>query len=295
MIRARFSQRFRALLSGSGDGVPQWTPLVAAGADAGMFGPEDAPWIVHADIATLVGGIRALLVQAMHPGSLAGVVQHSRYEEDALGRLHGTIRWLTITTFGARSAVEDEAARVRALHERVRGSYVTSAGLQHRYRASDADLLSWVHMAFTDAFLAAHLLYGRRTIDADAYVADWARAAEPLGLTSAPANVGALRQSMAERRAELRVDDAALRVVRFVRGMPFPAAARPVYWLLFQAAVDSLPADYRRLLGLRALPSPIVRPLVRGMLASMRWLIGDASPMEMAALQRRAALSQRHA
>ena len=295
MIPARFSKRFRALLSGSGDGVPQWTPLVEAGADEGMFGPEDAPWIVHADIATLVGGIRALLIQAMHPGSLAGVVQHSRYEEDALGRLHGTIRWLTITTFGARSAVEDEAARVRALHEHVRGSYQTTDGVERRYKASDRDLLAWVHMAFTDAFLATHLLYGRRAVDADAYVADWARAAEPLGLASAPSSVGALRRSMEERRHELRVDDAARRVIRFVRRMPFPAAARPVYWLLFQAAVDSLPADYRRLLGLRALPSPVVRPLVRGMLASMRWLIGDASPMEMAALQRRASLPQRRA
>ena len=33
----------------------------------GYFLPSDAPWVVHADFGTLVGGIRALLMQALHP------------------------------------------------------------------------------------------------------------------------------------------------------------------------------------------------------------------------------------
>lgn len=290
MIRAEFSRRFRALLSGSGTGVPAWTPLVAAGDDEGLFGPEDAAWIVHADLATLVGGIRALLVQALHPGSLAGVVQHSRYASDVLGRLHGTIRWLTISTFGSTAAVEEEAARVRALHEHVRGSYVTGDGIERRYRASDEALLSWVHLAFTDAFLACHAIYGARPVDADAYVAGWARAVQPLGLMEAPSSIDELRSVMASRREELRVDATTRRIVEFIRHAPFPRPARPLYWLLFQAAVDSLPRDYRELLGVRTLPRPIIRRVVQRLLGVMRWGLGDVSPMETAALQRRLSL-----
>jgi uncharacterized protein (DUF2236 family) len=62
-------------------------------------------------MATLVGGVRALLMQALHPGSLAGVRNHSRYQNDPLGRLAGTIQWLTVTTFAARESILREAGR----------------------------------------------------------------------------------------------------------------------------------------------------------------------------------------
>lgn len=148
-------------------------------------------------------------------------------------------------------------------------------------------------MAFTDAFLTIHEHYGHRPVDADAYVAGWARAVEPLGYADAPTTAAGLRAAMRARQGELRVDDTTRRVVRFIRRIPFPLAARPVYWWLFQAAVASLPDDYRRMLGLRSLPQWFVRPVVRGMLASMRWALGDRSPMENAALQRRALLAGR--
>lgn len=106
-LQENLSKRFRKLLSGDPQGIPPWLPIVAEGDEPGLFLPTDAPWIVHADFATLVGGIRALLMQALHPGSLAGVAQHSRYEEDPLGRLSGTIRWLTITTFGSKTAIQN--------------------------------------------------------------------------------------------------------------------------------------------------------------------------------------------
>ncbi len=98
-IQANFSRRFRILLTGDPEGVPPWLDVVAAGEGPGLYLPTDAPWVAHGDLATLVGGIRALLMQALHPGSLAGVRSHSRYKDDPLGRLSGTIRWLTITTY----------------------------------------------------------------------------------------------------------------------------------------------------------------------------------------------------
>ena len=120
-LQEALSKRFRRLLSGDPDGIPPWLEVIAAGDEPGLYMPTDAPWIVHADFGTLVGGIRALLMQALHPGSLTGVANHSRYEQDPLGRLAGTIRWLTVTTFGSHAAVAGESSRVNRLHTRVAG------------------------------------------------------------------------------------------------------------------------------------------------------------------------------
>ncbi len=291
MIRREMTRRFRALLSGAQSGVPEWTSLVAQGDDEGFFGPDDEAWVVHSDLATMIGGIRALLMRALHPGSLAGVVQHSRYEEDVLGRLNGTIRWLTISTFGSTTAIADEAARVRALHERVRGSYRTKDGSTRNYRASDTDLLQWVHVAFTDSFLTVHQRYGRRPVDADAYLAGWSRAVEPLGLVGAPSSQAGMQATIAGYREQLVVDDTTRKVVAFIRRVPFPRGARLVYRLLFAAAVETLPAEYRHLLGLRAAPAPLVRASTRMLLHGMRWVIGQRSPMELVALERRQRVS----
>ncbi|MEL0261498.1 MAG: oxygenase MpaB family protein, partial [Aquiluna sp.] len=135
-LQESLSRRFRRLLSGAQDGIPPWLEVVAEGNEPGLFVPTDAPWIVHRDFATLVGGIRALLLQALHPGALGGVAQHSRYEEDPLGRLSGTIRWLTVTTFGSLAAVRGEASRVNRMHERVVGQYQPNQGETRSYRAA---------------------------------------------------------------------------------------------------------------------------------------------------------------
>lgn len=290
-MRAEISRRFRALLSGSPTGIPEWTPAVEAGDDFGLYLPTDAPWVVHADLATMIGGIRALLLQAMHPGSLAGVVQHSRYEEDVLGRLSGTIRWLTIATFASKSAVQDESARVRAMHDRVRGSFVENSGAERRYTAADPDLLRWVHLAFTDSFLAAHLRFGRAPIPggATAYVGEWAKAVEPLGLANPPRSLAELKEQIAGYAGELRFDDRTRRVVAFIQRPPLPGAAKYVYRLLFAAAVTTLPADTRRQLELKR-PSRLVVPLTRGFLFGLRLVLGAESPLESAALQRHARL-----
>lgn len=296
MIRSELRRRLRRLLSGSQTGVPEWTPLVEAGDDPGLFAPDDAPWVVHADIATTIGGVRALLVQALHPGSLAGVMQHSRYEEDVLGRLHGTIRWLTISTFGSRRAVEDEAARVRGMHDRVRGKFVDQHDEQREYRASDQDLLQWVHLAFTESFLAAHLQYGKRPIPggSDAYVAQWGAAVTPLGLLDPPTSAWDLHRRMDQYEPVLRVDTKTRRVIDFIKQAPLPLAARPAYRILFWAAVDLLPPRYASMVDVRIPPRWLVRMLATAAVTVMRAIIGRTSPLEDAARLRLQRLSDTH-
>lgn len=287
-VQEYFSRKFRSLLSGAPDGIPPWLEAVAKGDDPGLFLPNDAPWVVHRDFATLVGGIRALLLQAMHPGALGGVTQHSRYEDDPLGRLSGTIRWLTVTTFGSLEAVSQEATRVNRMHDRVSGDYVDKFGQSRNYRASDADLLLWVHIAFMDSFLRSHQLYSRAVIPggADAYVKLWGKSVEPLGLKSVPTNEAELLRTMGEYSAVLNCDEKALSVIRWIKNAPLPKTAKPVYALLFQAALASLPIEIRAKIGMRHLPLWILRPLVTNLLAFGRFIIGPDSPIEDAAIAR---------
>ena len=284
------SVKFRRLLSGDPDGIPPWLELVAQGDKPGYFMPTDAPWIVHRDFGTLVGGIRALLMQAMHPGTLAGVAQHSRYEQDALGRLAGTIRWLTTTTFGSVDAVASEASRVNRLHERVTGEYTDASGKAKSYRAADEDLLLWVHAAFTDSFLTCHLMYAWRELPGgpDAYVSQWSKSVAPLGLSRVPMSKAALDEFIATclSNGTLRVDETTLRVVKFIKRPPLPRVAGMAYRLLFAAAVASLQPEVQKMLGLKPLPVWFIQPVTRGALKFLNLLIGPESPIEEGALRR---------
>lgn len=298
-LQESLSKRFRRLLSGDPDGVPPWLDVIAAGDEGGLYLPGDAPWIVHADFGTLVGGIRALLMQALHPGSLTGVATHSRYEQDALGRLAGTIRWLTVTTFGSHAAVAGEAQRVNRMHKRVTGEYETSSGEQRAYKAADPDLLLWVHIAFMDSFLRCHQMYAWREIPvgtdagavagesgADAYIRLWAKSVAPIGLDAAPKNEAQLLAEIDRYKRELVATPKTLDVVKFIKRPPLPVLARPVYWLLFEAAVVSLPIEFRELLGLKAKSRRVIQPLTRGILRFIRLAIGPESPIEDGAVER---------
>ena len=237
--------------------------------------------MVHADLGTLVGGVRALLMQALHPGSLAGVRTHSRYKDDPLGRLAGTIRWLTITTFASHEALAAEASRVNRMHDRVKGQYESSSGESRSYRAADPDLLRWVHIAFMDSFLRSHQIFSTQPIPggADAYVSLWAKSVEPLGLTDVPMNEKELLTWLDRYRGELSVNDDTRDVIQWLRNPPLPIAARPVYALLFQSALASLPPEHRKLIGLKSLPLSVLRPITRTLLKSIRLAIGPENPL----------------
>lgn len=294
-LQEHLSRRFRRLLSGDPNGVPPWLGVVAEGDEPGLFLPGDAPWVVHADFGTLVGGIRALLMQALHPGSLTGVKNHSRYESDPLGRLAGTIRWLTVTTFGSKTAVQNEANRVNRLHDRVTGEYTSGAGEVKAYKAADEDLLLWVHIAFMESFLVAHQMYstieipkGAKATGADNYVFQWSASVKPLGLEKCPMNLNELEKEIASafREGVLVSNENTQKVLGFIKSPPLPIFARIVYALLFEAAVVSLRPEARSLLGLKAKPKRIIQPITRFVLRAMRIAIGPESPIEDAALAR---------
>lgn len=289
-LQERFGTKFRRIITNTEDGVPPWMAAVESGEIRGLYLPHDAPWVVHGDVATLIGGIRALLMQALHPGSLTGVEQHSRFEHDPLGRLAGTTKWLTIATFGSAEALESESARVNRMHDHVKGQYVTGAGVTKDYKAADPDLLAWVHIAFTDSFLTTHELFGEEKIPggADEYVSQWSKSVIPLGLTAAPMSRAELKAEIKRYKDEgiLATNETTKRVVEFIRKPPLSRTAMVAYDRMFDGAVASIPADLQKMLGLKGKSINVAGPITRGLLRAMRLALGPISPLEVAAIDR---------
>lgn len=293
------ANRFREVVSGSKDGKPEWVDSISLGNDEGLFGPRSAVWKIHGNVATIVGGIRALLLQATHPAPLNGVATHSRYESDPLGRLAGTTKWLTITTFASREVIEREAARVNAMHSKVSGTFTTKDGASAPYRASDERYLLWVHCAFTDSFLKTYLALGQgirppseddspltgRDL-ADAYVAEWARSAIPLGLMNAPKNLEELERTLDDFRSEeLALNDKTKEVVEFILRPPFSQGGLFFYSILAKAAILTLDERDRRLLQLKK-PWRINLLLSKMALVLLSAILGHRSPSEKVAVER---------
>jgi uncharacterized protein (DUF2236 family) len=261
MARPALRARLLTALSGDPEGAPAWVLALADGDDEGYFAEDGAAWTVHEGTATFVAGIRALLIQALHPGPMAGVHDWSRYREDPLGRLAGTVRWILCLTYGSKTQADAETARVARLHTRVNGSYVDGSGGERAYSAADAALADWVHLAFTDAFLTCHERWGGPIPGgADAYVAEWALAGRLMRVAEPPLTRPDLHARMDGylERGELRGDERTRDVVRFLRRPPFSGRMGFAYRMLFAAAIATIPRRYRKLLGVRRAPFPVV-------------------------------------
>ncbi len=281
------ADKFREIVSGAKDGRPDWVNTIAIGSGPGLFGPGSAVWQVHGCIATLVGGVRALLLQAAHPAPLSGVAEHSRYESDPLGHLAGTTRWLTVTTFAAAEVIESEAARVNAMHEHVKGEFKNKHGVEQSYKAKDPRFLLWVHCAFTDSFLKTHLALGY-PIDqgADTYVAQWSKSAIPLGLTNAPMSVADLEAALNDFRAnDLATVARTAEVVRFILNPPFKGPGKYFYKIISNAAIATLDQHELTLLGLNK-RSTMWLKMARVSLGLFLAILGPEAPAVLVAKER---------
>jgi uncharacterized protein (DUF2236 family) len=245
------------------------------------FERDSAICQVHSDASMFVGGIRALLLQSLHPLAMAAVDAHSGYRGDPWGRLQRTSTFLAETTFGTIEDADTAIAVVRAVHERVRGT----APDGRAYVAADPHLIRWVHVAEVDSFLRAHDRYGARPLAAggrDAYVAETAHVARALGALDVPETVAELDQVLAGYRPELKGTPAARRAARFILvHPPVPLALRAPYALLSAAAVGMMPRWSRWPLRLPYLPlteATAVRTSGIVVTEAIRWAMGAGAP-----------------
>jgi len=240
------------------------------------FTEADPIWRVHSDAAMFVAGIRALLLQSLHPLAMAGVAGHSGYQGDPWGRLQRTSTFLATTTFGTIEDAEAVIARVRGIHEGVRGK----APDGRHYAASDPHLLKWVHVAEADSFLQAHQRYAVTPLtpaEADSYVEDLCVVATRLGVIDPPTTVAELDAAVASYRPELEGSTEAREAARFLLlHPPLPWSARPGYGALAGAAVALLPSWAREHLALPYLPlaeKAIALPVGGAATSVIRWAL----------------------
>ena len=219
--------------------------------DDGFFGPGSVTWRVSADLASPVAGLRSLLMQALHPLALAGVDQHSGWRRDPAGRLAATTGYLATVTFGERAAAMRAAARVRHIHDHVRGTDAVTGQL---YAAGDPALLLWLHGTLVDSVLAAASLVGMELSAADSnrYVAEMVTAAELTGVPRplVPSSVPELDLYIASVRPRLRCTPAVAESMVCLLDPPGLEENTAEIWQdVRDAAIAALPRWARQLFG----------------------------------------------
>ena len=242
--------------------------------DHALFPRDSVIWQVHGDVTSMMaGGIAALLLQMLHPGALGGVWDHSDVHSDMLGRLRRTARFIAVTTYGERDSALAAIAKVRQIHEQVRGMLADGTP----YRADDPHMLSWVHVAGALMFLDGWRRYGdpgMSMTDQDRYLAEAGEVARMLGADRVPDTRSAAEQLVRDFRHELRADDRSRAFRDLVLNVPAPSIAEAaVQRLLTGAAVDLLPGWARQMHDVRGLPlaAPPLRAATFGLASTLRW------------------------
>ncbi|MGK9045777.1 DUF2236 domain-containing protein [Stutzerimonas chloritidismutans] len=248
--------------------------------DPGLFGPESVCWRVHGDFTSMmVGGISALLLQALHPLALSGVWDHSNFREDLLGRLRRTGQFISATTFGSHADADRLIERVKRIHAGVSGT----APDGRPYAASDPDLLTWVHVAEVSSFLKSHLRYLNPDLPAaeqDRYYAEVALIAERLGAGDVPRSRAQIEAYLERTSPQLRSDERALEILQILRTAPAPSPLlRPFGTLMLHAGVELLPEWAQEMLGLTLSASrrQLIRAGVRSTAPVVRWAVLSGS------------------
>lgn len=230
-----------------------------AAVDHGLFGPRSVTWRVHLEPVLFVAGMRALLLQSLHPRVMRATYQNSALFDPAKAfpRFLRTVEFVETRTFGSTAEVERAAARVRGLHAKLRG-FDPDTG--EHYRVDEPSGLLWVHCAEIDSYVDVARRVGIiDDTEADAYVAENVRAAQVIGLN--PADVPASRAELAEYfagvRPRLRVTE---ETRRGVGGLLIPRGTAPrsvklTISVVASAAIATLPRWARRLYGLPGLPT----------------------------------------
>lgn len=267
-LRDAVVRRVRATFNDTSRGQ---TPVPPS--DDALFPPDSPIRMVHADVtAMMVGGIRGLLLQMLHPHALQGVLDHSDFRADMHGRLRRTARFIATTTFGQQDAARQAIDRVNAIHEQVAGTLPDGTP----YSARDPATLAFVHLAEATSFLAAYRRYVRPAMplaEQDEYFRQFAVVARLLDADPVPETRSEAERMMRERRSELRGSAEAREVANLVLNQRPEGAPVLVQQMLGGAAVDLLPPFARAMLMLRNPPLGALgaRMATDGMGRTLRW------------------------
>lgn len=258
MVDLFIQQMVRQLVGGS---RPPTAFLTPAG-DPGLLGPDSMPWEVHADfMAMMIGGISSLVLQALHPGALAGVWDHSSFRTDLQGRLGRTAFFIAATTYGSTAMANEMIDKVNRIHGHITG--IDEFGKP--YSASDSHLLNWVHLTETSSFMRAYLRYRNPNLakaEMDRYFAEMRLIGNRLGAINLPDTTLDTDQAIAAYVPELHFGERARAIVTLLDEYPSSLQSRPFVRLVSKAGFLNLPDWAYPIIG-RKVPSAFERSAVQ--------------------------------
>jgi len=267
-LRLGLVERVRGVFNDTAQGEQPTPP-----SDEALFERDSPIRMVHADlVGMMVGGIRALLLQMLHPDALQGVIDHSNFREDMHGRLRRTAKFIAVTTFAHRDEAMKAIERVNRIHSKVSGTLPDGTP----YSATNPRTLAWVHVTEASSFLAGYLRHVRPDMpgyEQDEYYRQFAVIAKALGADPVPINRNEAEEVLRELRDELRTSPEAREIAQLVLTQRPPGTPPGMQSVLGGDAVEMLPPFARTMLGLQrpgiaALPA---RAATWGMGKTLRW------------------------
>ncbi|MET4131499.1 uncharacterized protein (DUF2236 family) [Porphyrobacter sp. MBR-155] len=250
--------------------------------DDALFARDTPIRLVHADIVGMMtGGVRALLLQMLHPHALQGVLDHSNFREDMHGRLQRTARFIAVTTFGHRDDAMAAIDRVNRIHAKVGGTLPDGSP----YEATNPRTLAWVHVTEAQSFLAGYLRHVRPDMQGaqqDEYYRQFAVIARALGADPVPETRAEAEAIFRELRHDLNASPAAREVAQLVLTQRPKGTPLAVQTVMTADAVAMLPDWARTMLRLQrplltAIPA---RAATWGMGRTLRWAFRQNAPSQ---------------
>lgn len=267
-LRLRLVDRVRGVFNDAAAGQ-QPVPL----SDEALFDRDSPIRRVHADLVGMMsGGIRALLLQMLHPHALQGVLDHSNFREDMHGRLRRTARFIAITTFAHRDEAMKAIDRVNRIHAKVGGTLPDGT----TYSATNPRTLAWVHVTEAQSFLAGYLRHVRPDMpghEQDEYYRQFALIARALGADPVPETRREAEAIFRTLRVDLAGSPAAREVAQLVLNQRPKGTPPGLQTMLGADAVAMLPPFARSMLGLShpGLVAMPARAATWGMGRTLRW------------------------
>jgi uncharacterized protein (DUF2236 family) len=222
--------------------------------DYGLLGPDSVAWRVLSRPGGLVGGLRALMLQALHPLAMAGVAQHSDFRRRPLDRLEKTSMYVIAAVYGDTATARRSAAIVKAIHKKVHGIDPVTG---RAYSAEDPDTQLWVHSTIWHSLLVSFRVFGGALTpeEEDQYIAEGVPIAELVGLPAVmvPASMAQMREYFASMDSQLCVSPDARAAIDFVLNPPVTRQLLvhqvPIR-ILARAALALMPRHVRAFAGL---------------------------------------------
>jgi uncharacterized protein (DUF2236 family) len=229
-------------------------PLESPRHDGGILGPAAVAWPVTSHPGALIGGLRALILQALHPHAMAGVAEHSDYATRGMHRLRRTAYYVAAGVFGTTTEAHKAGTMVKRMHAKVRGVDPVTGDA---YSADDSETQVWVHSVEWHSFLAAYRVFGPGLTpeEEDEYFAEGAPIAALIGTPPeiVPQSVAEMRNYFESVRPRLCVSSASRTAIDFVSSPPMTReylAVQVPLRVYANAAIALVPRELRQMAGI---------------------------------------------